>query len=139
MIIILSNCQLNETRKSHGIIFLENRAKTLEISKFNKNDVINIIGHPHTKSFDNENDWIYFERVFVKGKFHKLGKNILKSNNILYLQFDKYGILSSKNFLSKDDLQKMNFSEKITENDLSKRSFVESFFSSLKNKMYGRK
>ena len=139
LVIIISNCQLKETRKTHGILFLENRANKLEVNKSNKNDAINILGNPHTKSFDKENDWIYFERVFVKGKYHNLGKNILKSNNILYLEFNKYGILVSKNFFNKDDIQKMSFSEKITQNDLSKKSIVESFFSSLKAKMYGIK
>ena len=139
LLIIISNCQLKETRKTHGILFLENRANKLEVNKSNKNDAINILGNPHTKSFDKENEWIYFERVFVKGKYHNLGKNILQSNNILYLEFNKYGILVSKNFFNKDDIQKMSFSEKITENDLSKKSVVESFFSSLKEKMYRRK
>ena len=139
LVIIISNCQLKETRKTHGILFLENRANKLEVNKSNKNDAINILGNPHTKSFDKENDWIYFERVFVKGKYHHLGKNILQYNNILYLEFNKYGILVSKNFFNKEDIQKITFSEKITKNDLSKKSFVESFFSSLKNKMYKRK
>jgi len=139
LLIIISNCQLKDTRKTHGILFLENRANKLEVNKSNKNDAINILGNPHTKSFNKENDWIYFERVFVKGKYHNLGKNILKSNNILYLEFNKYGILVSKNFFNKDDIQKMSFSEKITQNDLSKKSIVESFFSSLKSKMYGKK
>ena len=139
LLIIISNCQLKDTRKTHGILFLENRANKLEVNKSNKNDAINILGSPHTKSFDKENDWIYFERVFVKGKYHNLGKNILQSNNILYLEFNKYGILVSKNFFNKDDIQKMSFSEKITQNDLSKKSIVESFFSSLKAKMYGKK
>lgn len=139
LLIIISNCQLKDTRKTHGILFLENRANKLEVNKSNKNDAINILGNPHTKSFDKENDWIYFERVFVKGKYHNLGKNILQSNNILYLEFNKYGILVSKNFFNKDDIQKMSFSEKITQNDLSKKSIVESFFSSLKSKMYGKK
>ena len=139
LLIIISNCQLKDTRKTHGILFLENRSNKLEVNKSNKNDAINILGNPHTKSFDKENDWIYFERVFVKGKYHNLGKNILQSNNILYLEFNKYGILVSKNFFNKDDIQKMSFSEKITQNDLSKKSIVESFFSSLKSKMYGKK
>ena len=139
LIIVLSNCQLKETKKPHGILFLENRANKLEVNKTNKNDTINILGQPHTKSFNNENDWLYFERVFVKGKYHNLGKNILKSNNVLYLEFNKYGILISKNFFNKQDIQKLAFSKKITENDLSKKSFVENFFSSLKAKMYRRK
>jgi hypothetical protein len=70
--IILINCQLQEPYKNHGIIFLENRAKKLLVDKSNKNDVIKIIGQPHSKSIKNDNEWIYFERVITKGEFHKL-------------------------------------------------------------------
>ena len=75
---------------------LENRANKITVNKSNKNDVINIIGQPHSKSIENKNEWIYIERVFVKGKYHKLGRNILKSNNVLFLEFDKYGVLKNK-------------------------------------------
>ena len=44
VIIILSNCQLKEPIKGHGINFLENRSKKIALNKSNKNDVINIIG-----------------------------------------------------------------------------------------------
>ena len=72
----------------------------------------------------------------TKGKYHKLGKNILKTNNILVLNFDKYGVLKIKEFLDKEDLQKINFSKAKTENELTKKSFVEKFLSSIKQKMY---
>lgn len=139
LFIILIGCQIKEASNTHGILFLENRLNKLSINKTNKNDVINIIGQPHSKSISNENEWIYIERVFVKGKFHKLGQNVLKSNNVLYLEFDKFGILKNKKLFDKDDLKKIAFSSKETKNDLSKRSFVEGLFSSLKRKMYNRK
>ena len=139
LFIILIGCQIKESSNTHGILFLENRLNKLSINKTNKNDVINIIGQPHSKSISNENEWIYIERVFVKGKFHKLGQNVLKSNNVLYLEFDKFGILKNKKLFDKDDLKKIAFSSKETKNDLSKRSFVEGLFSSLKRKMYNRK
>ena len=139
LFIILIGCQIKEASNTHGILFLENRLNKLSINKTNKNDVINIIGQPHSKSISNENEWIYIERVFVKGKFHKLGQNVLKSNNVLYLEFDKFGILKNKKLFDKDDLKKISFSSKETKNDLSKRSFVEGLFSSLKKKMYNRK
>ncbi len=139
MFIILSNCQLKESTNTHGILFLENRTNKLTVNKSNKNDVIDIIGQPHSKSIDNDNEWMYIERVFVKGDYHKLGQNILKSNNVLLLEFNKFGVLKNKKLFNKDDINKIAFSEKITENDLSKRSFVEKLFSSLKSKMYGKK
>ena len=72
----------------------------------------------------------------TKGEFHKLGQNVVKVNNVLVLSFDKYGILNKKDFYNKDDIKKISFSEKVTENNLSKRSFIESFLSSIKTKMY---
>ena len=137
--IILINCQLQEPSKNHGIVFLENRSNKLSIDKSNKNDVIKIIGHPHTKSISNENEWIYFERVITKGEFHKLGQNVLKSNNVLILNFDKYGILKNKRLLNKDSKNELAFSKEETENELTKKSFVESFLSSIRTKMYGNK
>ena len=134
--IILNACQLQEPTKNHGILFLENRAKKIEINENNKNDVIKYIGQPHTKSMPDENSWIYIERVLSKGSYHKLGKNILKTNNVLVLTFDKYGILIDKNLLNKDDINRMRFTKKITKNNLSKKSFVQSFLASVKAKMY---
>lgn len=125
--------------KNHGILFLENRAKKIQINANNKNDVIKIIGQPHTKSITDEDNWIYIERVMSKGSYHKLGKNVLKTNNVLILTFNKYGILVDKNLLNKDDINKMSFTKKITENNLSKKSFVQSFLASVKSKMYQNK
>ena len=62
----LINCQLQEPSKNHGIVFFENRSNKLKINKSNKNDVIKIIGQPHSKSINNENEWIYIERVLNK-------------------------------------------------------------------------
>tara|TARA_B100001027_G_scaffold204868_1_gene167319 strand:+ start:459 stop:920 length:462 start_codon:yes stop_codon:yes gene_type:complete len=135
---ILNACKLQEPTKNHGILFLENRSNQLKIKNNNKNDVIKLIGNPHTKSID-KNDWIYIERVLTKGSYFKFGQNVIKTNNVLVLTFDKYGILVGKNLLNKDDLKKLKFSEKITENDLAKKSFVQSFLSSIKQKMYGNR
>ena len=135
----ISACQLQEPVKNHGIIFLDNRSNKLVEKKTNKNDVLNIIGEPHVKSIQNDDVWIYLERSLTKGKYHKLGKHIVKANNTLVLTFDRFGILESKKFYSKEDIQKIRFTEKKTENKLSKESFVSSFLSSLRNKMYGNR
>ena len=136
--IILIGCQLQEPTRTHGIIFLENRAAKLEIDKSNLNDVIDILGHPHTKSISNKNEWLYFERVLSKGEFHKLGQNILKSNNVLILEFDKFGILKNKALIGKDSKNKISFSKNETINNVTQKSFVEKFIQSLKTKMYKR-
>tara|TARA_B110000971_G_scaffold183349_1_gene190703 strand:- start:375 stop:848 length:474 start_codon:yes stop_codon:yes gene_type:complete len=137
--LLLNNCQLQEPKKSHGINFLENREKTLVIGKTNKNDVIKSIGNPHTMSIKSDNTWIYFERTITRGKMIKLGQNVLKANNVLELKFDKYGILKEKFFLNKEDMKKVEYSKNETLNDISQKSFVAKFLSSVKQKMYGKR
>ena len=121
------------------MVFLENRAEKLKINVSNTNDAINIFGQPHSRSINDENEWIYIERVLTKGEFHKIGPNVLKSNNVLVLKFDKYGVLKSKKLLNKEDKNKISFSQKKTENELTKKSFVETFLNSVKQKMYGNR
>ena len=134
--IILIGCKLQEPLKTHGIIFLENRSQKLVLNKSNKNDVIRIMGRPHIKEDEINQSWIYLERILSKGKYHKLGRHTLKENNILVLNFDKYGVLKNKQFLKKEDLKKLEFSQKITENELTQKSFVQKFLQSVKQKMY---
>ena len=138
-IFILSGCKLQEPNKSHGIIYLENRAKTLVLNTTNKNDVIGQIGRPQIIDESDQNNWIYIERVLTKGKFHNLGKNILKENNVLVSNFDKYGILTNKKFLNKEDINQIKFSKRNTENELSQKNFIRSFLESIRQKMYSNK
>ena len=137
--IILIGCKLQEPLKTHGIIFLENRSKKLVLNESNKNDVIKIMGRPHIKEDEIEDSWIYLERILSKGKYHKLGRHILKENNILVLHFDRYGVLNKKKILKKEDIKKLEFSQKITENELSEKSFVQKFLQSVKQKMYSNR
>ena len=136
---ILLNCQLQDSTRNHGILFLENRSNEIVVNKSNKNDIIDIIGEPHSKSFDNENTWIYVERILTKGKYHKLGRHSLKTNNVLVLDFDKYGVLSGKKLFDKSDISKISFSKKETQNELAQKSFVVNFLQSIKQKMYGNR
>ena len=139
LFIILSACQIQDPLKTHGIIYLENRSKQLITDKTNKNDVIRIIGAPQIKNEINNSDWIYIERVLSKGKYHTLGKHKLEENNVLVLSFDKFGILTEKKLFKKEDIKKLKFSKKNTENDLSKKSFVQSFLESVRQKMYSNR
>ena len=41
--------------------------------------------------------------------------------------------------LKKEDIEKVSFAENITSNEITQKSFVEKFLSSLKAKMYGKK
>ena len=111
----------------------------MEVNKTNSNDVIQIVGNPHTKSISDKNTWIYIERILSKGKYHKLGKNVVKTNNVMVLTFDKYGVLVEKKIYDKDKLSNLKFAKEITENNLSQNSFIEDFLQSIKTKMYSGK
>ena len=139
IMVILSNCQLNKTQNNHGIIFLKNRYEKLIVDKTNSNDVINILGQPHTKSIKNSNDWIYIERVLKKGSFHKMGKNVVKENNVVVLSFNKFDILENKVFFDKKKLDNINFSNDKTYNNLKSNSFVADFLQSIRAKMYSNR
>ena len=139
LLLFLNSCKLQEPYNNHGIVNLDKRADLIQVNKSNVNDVVKIIGQPHTISIENDKEWIYFERILSKGEFHKLGQNILKTNNILLLEFDRFWIVQNKQLIGKDAKNKLTFSNDITENKLSQKSFVQKFLSSLRSKMYGRK
>ena len=82
---------------------------------------------------------MYIERIFVKGRMHKFGRNVLKENNVLMLEFNSRGILENKGFINKDGMNKVAFSKNNTENVKTEKSFVNKFLSSLKQKMYKNK
>ena len=134
-----TSCQRNEVIRTHGISYLDKREKLIYVDKSNKNDVIEIFGQPYTKGMTNDNLWIYIERTLTRGKLTKLGKNYLKKNNTLVLEFDKYGILRKKEFYNIHDMKEITFAKNITENEIRKENFIYSFLSSVRTKMQQRK
>tara|TARA_Y100000590_G_C15444074_1_gene910023 strand:+ start:275 stop:727 length:453 start_codon:yes stop_codon:yes gene_type:complete len=136
---ILTSCARNEVVKSHGISYLEKRQKLIFINKSNKNDIVKIMGKPSTKGLTDDNTWIYIERTLTRGKLLKLGRNYLKKNNILVLEFNKYGILTKKDLLDKDSMNELSFAKDVTENEIRKENFIYSFLSSIRQKMETKK
>ena len=102
LILLLANCQRNQVIKSHGINYLEKRQQSFVVNKTNKNDVRKALGTPSTEGIFDETVWIYIERVTTRGKLLKLGQNVLLRNNVLVLTFNKYGLLSKKEFYDKN-------------------------------------
>ena len=141
LVIILfftTTCKKSEVLNTHGIAYLEKREKLIVVNKSNKNDTINVLGQPSTKGMTDDNLWIYIERSTTRGSVLKLGKSYLKKNNVLVLEFDKYGILSKKKFYNKTNMKKLSFAKDVTENEIRKANFIESFLSSIKQKMKQR-
>ena len=139
IIFFIIGCQQNEVIKTHGISYLEKREKLIILNKTNKNDTIKIFGQPATKGMTNNNLWIYIERTKTRGKLFKLGREYLKKNNVLVLEFNKYGILSKKDFYNKENMKELKFTKTITENEIRRENFIRSFLSSVRQKMQTRR
>ena len=138
-LIFLFACQRNEVIKSHGISYLEKREKLIFINKSNKNDTVQIFGQPATKGMTDNNLWIYIERTINRGSLLKLGKNYIKKNNVLVLEFNNYGVVYKKEFYDKDKMNNISFAKNITENELKKENFIVGFLSSIRQKMESQK
>ncbi len=136
---LITSCQRNELVKTHGISYLEKREKLIIVNKSNKNDVLEIFGTPSTKGMTDDNLWIYIERTITRGKLLKFGRNYLKKNNALVLEFNKYGILVKKDFYNRDKMNKVSFAKDITENEIRRENFIYSFLSSVRQKMLTKK
>ena len=137
--IFISACQRTEIVKTHGIAYLDMREKLIIINKSNKNDVVNVLGQPSTKGMTDNNLWIYIERTNTRSSLLKMGKSYTKKNNVLILEFDKYGILFKKEFLNKEKMNKLTFSKDITENEIMKENFIYSFLASVRQKMINKR
>ena len=131
----LINCQNNKVVKSHGIIFLDKREALLKTNISNKNDVIDVLGEPHVKSIKDNDTWFYIERTKTRGGLHKLGKDVFLNNNVLVVKFNRLGILEEKLFYDKNKMNNHSFSKEVTDNVVTRGSFLDSFLSSLRNKM----
>ena len=138
-LIFFTGCQRTEVVKTHGIAYLEKREKLIVVNKSNKNDAIKVLGYPATRGMTNNNLWIYIERTNIRGKAYKLGKSYLKKNNVLILEFDKYGVLNKKEFYNKENMQEVNFAKDITANDARKENFIYGFLSSIRQKMESKR
>jgi len=134
-LIFLTNCTLNKVVQHHGVHNLEKKQVNLKINTTNKNDIIELIGPPSTiNTFDND-IYIYIERKTSSSRLTRLGKKVLITNNVLVLEVDNKGILLSKKFYNKDDMNNINFDENITGINYDKKSFIYNFLSSVRQKI----
>jgi len=133
--LIVGNCSLNSVIKKHGIRNLEKKQEKLIINKTNLNDIKSILGPPSTKStFDND-VWIYIERQITREPLIKLGKEKLLKNDVLIIEINKRGLLVNKEFININQMNELEFIDKETKNNYTKKSFVYDFLSSMRQKI----
>ena len=122
--LFLSNCKLNKIVNHHGIHNLESKSNELLINKSNINDIKKVLGPPSSTSYFNNDVLIYLERKTSNSKLLKLGKRRLIANNVLLLEIDKRGMLVSKELLKKEDINRLKLSEKKTNVNKERVSFL---------------
>ena len=135
LVLSLSECSLNKVVLHHGVHNLEKKQTKLKVNYSNKNDIISLIGPPSTKSTFDTDVYIYIEKKTSSSKLTRLGKKKLLANNVLVLEINENGILQSKDFYNLQDMKNINFDEDITAVNYSKKSFIYSFLSSLRQKI----
>ena len=133
--LFLTNCKLNKIVNHHGIHNLELKSNELIVNQTNINDIKKILGPPSSKSYFNNDIIIYLERKTSNSKLLKLGKRKLLTNNVLLLEIDNKGILIKKDFLDKEDLNKLKISQKVTGIKTQKESFIKQALSNILNKI----
>ena len=133
--VFVANCKFDKIVNNHGVHYLDKKQKELIVQFSNKNDIIQLLGPPATKSKFNNDLWIYIERKKTRTTLLKFGKKKIFANNVLLLEIDNKGLLAKKDFFDINDMKKINFSDGKTENTESKKSFVYDFLSSMRQRM----
>ena len=122
--IYLTGCKLNKIVNHHGVHNLEAKSNELSLNVTNINEINSLLGPPSTKSYFNNEVLIYLERKTSNSKLLKLGKKKLIANNVLLLEINSKGMLVKKEFLNREDLNKINFSKKTTSANVENESFI---------------
>ena len=135
ILILISNCSIKKVVKHHGVHNLEKKQAKLLINETNRNDIINLIGPPSSKSSFDKDLLIYIERKTSSSKLTKLGKKELLANNVLLLELDNRGLLVNKKFYNMNDMKKIQFDKNNTEIAYKKNTFIYDFLFSLRQKI----
>ena len=133
--IFITSCKLNKIVNHHGIHNLEEKSKKLSLNLSNINDINKLLGPPSTSSYFDNDIFIYIERKTSNSKLLKLGKKKLIVSNVLLLEIDDRGMLITKKFYNQKDLKDLKFSEKNTEINIGKQSFINKALSGIKTKI----
>ena len=133
--IFLTSCKLNKIVNHHGIHNLEVKSKKLLVDNTNINEIDKLLGPASSISYFDNKVMFYLERKTSNSKLHRLGKKKLITNNVLLLEVNDRGMLVCKKFFNKEDLNKMDFSKKITNVDVGKQSFIYKTLSGVRAKI----
>mgnify|MGYP001331942445 CR=1 FL=1 len=133
--LFVTNCGFKKRVDHHGVHLLKKKSDMVIVSKTNKNEIIKLLGPPSVKSTFNNDLYFYIERKTTTDKLIKLGKKKYLENNVLVLEIDNRGILSSKQFYDLNKMKDIKIVAKETTIDYQKQSFIYDFLSSMRQKI----
>ena len=132
---IISSCSSGKVVNSHGNNLIDITNSRLIVNKTNKNDIIDLLGPPSSKSSFNENIWIYIETKKQSTSLFKVGSRKLIKSNVLVVRINERGILEKKDYYDINDMNKIKFSEQVTQSGYDKNSYVYGVLRSLRDKI----
>ena len=135
IVFFITACSSNKVSKNHGFISLESKLDNIAINKSNKNDIIEIIGHPSSISKFNSNKWFYIERKQTNQSLFKLGLKKISKNNILVIEFNNKGLVKNKKLVNINDMNEITYVKKITTKEFEQNNTIYNIFSSLREKV----
>tara|TARA_B100001027_G_C16013947_1_gene218113 strand:- start:73 stop:540 length:468 start_codon:yes stop_codon:yes gene_type:complete len=133
--VIISSCTSGKVVNSHGNNLINITNSKLIVNKTNKNDIIDLLGPPSSKSSFNENIWIYIETKKQSTSLFKIGSRKLIKSNVLVVRLNERGVLKKKDYYNIDDMNKIKFSEQVTKSGYDKNSYVYGVLRSLRDKI----
>ena len=134
-IFFFTSCSTEPSKNIIGVLNLENKFTLISKEISNKNDVINLLGETLLKEYPDEKIWIYVETVSKNNIFGK--KKIIK-NNILVLEFNTKGILTSKKLIDVRELKDLELEKIMTESFSVNDAFSKKFFASMRKRFANR-
>ena len=133
--VIISSCTSGKVIKNHGNNLINITNSKLIVNKTNKNDIMDLLGPPSSKSSFNENIWIYIETKKQSTSIFKVGSRKLIKSNVLVVRINERGILEKKDYYNIDDMNSIKFSEQVTQSGYDKNSYVYGVLRSLRDKI----
>ena len=133
--IFIINCSGNKVSNYHGNKLLESKYSKIQVNITNKNDLINLIGQPSTKSNFNKNIWFYFERLKSNQSLLKLGTQKIEKNNVLVVELNEKGLIKNKKLYNLDNMNDLKFLKEVTNKEFKNKNIFYGVLTSLREKI----
>ena len=112
LVFIFSLISCNKSLENTGYLVNKSKLDLIKVNKTSKQEVIDILGEPTTKSSFAPKAYYYMERQYKQVAFFTPK---LKKQNIISIKFDKKGIVNDVKVYAKSDAKSLSYdAEKIT-------------------------